>query len=168
MERNIMVPGYVYHIKEDYFSIANDGKLMRNYEGGAYRPTYFCLRDKKTDLFWVIPMSSRTDKYRPFVERDKIKFGTCLKIVIARYGDQDSAFLLQNMFPILPEYVDHIHTVKGRPVPVEERVKTELLKAFMEVRRLHSRGAKVVFPDIDRLERLMLAERDKAESNTYE
>jgi len=47
-------PGYVYHIKDSYFDTVKDDKLMRNYEGGAYRPTYFCVKDEKTGLFWVI------------------------------------------------------------------------------------------------------------------
>jgi len=63
MEHN---PGYVYHIRESYFELAQDDKLMRNHEGGALRPTYFCLRDEKTQLLWMIPMSSRVEKYRPY------------------------------------------------------------------------------------------------------
>ena len=63
MDENDIKPGYVYHIKDLYFETVKDDKLMRNHEGGAYRPTYFCLKDNKTGLFWVIPMSSRVDKY---------------------------------------------------------------------------------------------------------
>ena len=61
-ERDIK-PGFVYHIKDLYFNIAKDDKLMRNHEGGAYRPTYFCLKDEKTGLMWVIPMSGQINKY---------------------------------------------------------------------------------------------------------
>ena len=64
------LPGFVYHIKDSYFDTVQDGKLMRNHEGGALRPTYFCLRDEKTQLLWMIPMSSRVDKYKQFVEHD--------------------------------------------------------------------------------------------------
>ena len=156
-------PGYVYHISDAYFDVAKDGKLMRNHESGAYRPTYYCLKDDKTQLLWVIPMSSKVEKYRPFIEKDMIRYGVCNKIYIGRYGNGDSAFLLQNMFPILPQFINHVHTIAGIPMPVNPEVVEEVLKRFREVRRLHSRGAKVVFPDIDRLERLMLAERDKAE-----
>jgi hypothetical protein len=39
--------GYVYHIKNAYFDAVNDGKLMRNHEGGSYRPTYFVNADLK-------------------------------------------------------------------------------------------------------------------------
>ncbi|MCL2494427.1 MAG: hypothetical protein FWE98_02065 [Oscillospiraceae bacterium] len=39
-------PGNVYHIKDSCFDAVQDGKLMRNHEGGALRPTHFCLRDR--------------------------------------------------------------------------------------------------------------------------
>jgi hypothetical protein len=151
-------PGYVYHIKDTYFDAVKDDKLMRNHEGGAYRPTYFCVKDEKTDLLWVIPMSSRLDKYNTVIEKDIQRYGSCLKILIARYGDGQSAFLFQNMFPILPKYIDHIHTVAGMPMAVNPVVQEEIKKRFKEIRRLYARGAKMVFPDITRLEKLMLEE----------
>lgn len=33
--------GYVYHIKNDFFTFANDNKLMTNHEGTATRPITF-------------------------------------------------------------------------------------------------------------------------------
>lgn len=55
--------GYVYHIKDEYFKKANDPNLMQNKENGNYRPTFYCMRDEKTDLLWLIPLSSRVEKY---------------------------------------------------------------------------------------------------------
>lgn len=56
--------GYIYHIKDDFFDIANDKTLMRNYENGKTRPTYFCIKDLQTDFLWFIPMSSKIEKYK--------------------------------------------------------------------------------------------------------
>ena len=151
-------PGYVYHIKDSYFETAQDDKLMRNREGGSYRPTYYCLQDDKTGLYWVVPMSKRIDKYRAVIEKDTARYGKCLKILIALYGDGPSAFLFQNMFPILPKYIDHVHTVANIPMAVNPVVQEEITKRFKEVRRLYTRGVKMVFPDIESLERLMLEE----------
>jgi len=156
-DRNIK-PGYVYHIKDLYFESVKDDKLMRNKEGGAYRPTYYCLKDEKTGLLWFVPMSGRVDKYSSIIEKDTARYGSCLKILVARYGDGQSVFLFQNMFPILPKYIDHIHTVSGIPMAVNHAVKGEIIKRFKEIRRLYSRGVKMVFPDITRLEKLMIEE----------
>jgi hypothetical protein len=158
MDSSDIKPGYVYHIKDLYFDAAKDDKLMRNYEGGACRPTYFCVKDEKTGLLWVIPMSSRAEKYQQYVQKDIDRYGECLKIVIGDYADVKAAFLLQNMFPILPKYIDHIHLVKQNPVPVDTRLQTEISRNFRELLRLQRRGIKIVFTDILRLEELMINE----------
>ena len=61
MNTNDIKSGYVYHIRSEYFDIANDDKLMRNHDGGAFRPTYLCLKDESTGLLWVVPMSRRVE-----------------------------------------------------------------------------------------------------------
>ena len=158
MNTNDIKPGYVYHIKDLYFEVAKDDKLMRNHEGGSYRPTYFCLKDEKTGLLWVVPMSSRVDKYQAIIDKDIERHGKCLKIIIGEYANKSNAFLFQNMFPTLPKYISHIHTIGQNPVPVNGRLRTILDRNFREVMRLHKCGAKVIFPDINRLEKMMIVE----------
>jgi hypothetical protein len=161
MKESDIKPGYVYHIKDLYFDRAKDDNLMRNHEGGGYRPTYFCVKDIKTGLLWVIPMSSRVDKYQPIVDKDIARHGRCLKIYIGEYANRRNAFLFQNMFPILPQYFSHIHTIQKNPVPVNQQLQTMLDRNFRDILRLHKRGAKVIFTDIDRLEKLMQEELSK-------
>ncbi|MDR1616861.1 MAG: hypothetical protein LBR98_07615 [Syntrophomonadaceae bacterium] len=156
MNENEVKPGYVYHIKDIYFNIAKDDRLMRNYENGSYRPAYFCIKDEKTSLLWVIPMSSRVEKYEMYIQKDINRYGECLKIVTGKYAGINAVFLLQNMFPILPKYIDHIHLIKNNPVPVDTRLQTIIARNFRELLRLHRKGVKIVFPDITRLEKLML------------
>ena len=167
MKDSDIKPGYVYHIKDLYFDVVKDDKLMRNHEGGAYRPTYFCVKDEKTRLLWVIPMSSRVEKYMGFVHNDIDRYGECLKIVMGEYANISAAFLLQNMFPILPKYIDHIHLINQNPVPVNTRLQTIISRNFRELLRLHRRGIKIIFPDITRLEKLMMGElADDTKSDT--
>ncbi len=91
--------GYVYHIKDEYFIIANDPSLMQNKKNGNYRPTFYCMRDEKTSLLWLVPLSSRVEKFQEIYD-----------------------------------------------------------KQMKRIRQLHARGKKIVFPDISRLENLMLKE----------
>jgi hypothetical protein len=163
MDAKDIKPGYVYHIKDSYFDTARDDKLMRNHEGGAYRPTYFCVKDEKTGLLWVIPMSSRVEKYRAIADRDRERYGKCLKLVFGEYANRDNVFLFQNMFPILSKYIDHVHLIQQNPVPASQRLQTLLDRNFREVLRMYRRGAKIVFPDIARLEKLMLDELAQSE-----
>jgi hypothetical protein len=41
-------------------------------------------------------------------------------------------------------------------LPINADVKAQLIKRYKEIQRLRSRGITLVFPDIDRLEKLML------------
>ena len=78
--------------------------------------------------------------------------GNVLTIVLGEYDNREAAFLLQNMFPILPHYLDHIHTRNGNPVPVKYSVQQEVKSRVKQIRKLTERGIQVVFPDIVRLE----------------
>lgn len=102
--------GYVYHIKDEYFIKANDPNLMQNKENGRYRPTFYCMRDKKTSLLWLVPLSSRAEKFQA------------------------------------------IYTIQA-----------EINTKMKRILQLHARGKKIVFPDISKLQHLMLEEAASAE-----
>ena len=74
--------GYVYHIKDEYFEKVQDSNLMQNKEGGTYRPTFYCLRDNKTSLLWMVPLSSRVEKFKAIHDKQVAKYGKCLTIVL--------------------------------------------------------------------------------------
>ncbi len=150
--------GYVYHIKDEYFEKVKDDKLMQNKENGTYRPAFFCLRDSKTPLLWMVPLSSRVEKFKTIHDKQIEKYGKCLTIVLGKFDGKKSAFLLQNMFPVTEYYLDHIHTRNNNPVPVSHSVQQAVRTNMKQIRQLLTRGRKVVFPDINRLEKIMLKE----------
>ena len=49
--------GYLYHIKDEFFTLVNDKSLMQNHEYGKKRPTYLTI--KENDILWFIPLSSK-------------------------------------------------------------------------------------------------------------
>ena len=148
--------GYLYHIKDEYFDVVNDETLMQNHERGEKRPTYFTIKDK--NILWFIPISSKIDKYQKIVDKKIEKYGFCNTILIEKIFDEDAAILLQNAFPTLEQYIDHIHTVNGSPARVSEKLEEMILKNFRNLMKLHTRGIKVFFTDIDKLKEKMLEE----------
>ena len=106
----------------------------------------------------MVPLSSRVEKFKAIYDKQVAKYGKCLTIVLGEFDGKEAAFLLQNMFPIRDYYLDHIHTRNNNPVPVKHSIHKEVTTCMKKIRQLHSRGKKVVFPDIDRLEQIMLAE----------
>ena len=150
--------GYVYHIKDEYFKKVHDPNLMQNKEDGNYRSTFYCLRDTETSLLWMVPLSSRIEKYTKIYEKQVSKYGVCNTIVLGEFDGKKSAFLIQNMFPITEHYLNHMHTRDDNPVPVNHEIHKKVTTCMKKLRLLHSKGKKVVFTGIDQLEKIMLAE----------
>lgn len=148
--------GYLYHIKDEFFDFVNDESLMQNHEKGKKRPTYFTIKEK--DILWFIPISSKIDKYRKIVDKKVEKYGFCNTILIEKIFDEEAAILLQNAFPTLEKYIDHVHTVDGKPARVPEKLEEIILKDFIELIKLHNRSIKVFFTDIDKIKEKMIKE----------
>ena len=104
--------GYSYHIKDEFFDFVQDKYLMSNKEQENYRPHYYAIQDKKNPkLYWMIPISSQAEKYRGIIEKKKKRYGRCNTIVIGIFAGKENAFLIQNAFPVIEKYFDHIHTI---------------------------------------------------------
>lgn len=148
--------GYLYHIKDEFFDVVQDENLMTNHERGKKRPTYFII--KNHEILWFIPLSSKVEKYRKIVNKKVEKFGFCNTILVERVFDKDTAILLQNAFPTLEKYIDHVHTVNGMPAKVPEKLEKIILKNFNYLMNLKSRGINLFFADIDRIKEIMESE----------
>ncbi len=148
--------GYLYHIKDEYFDLVNDESLMQNHERGKKRPTYFTIKDR--DILWFIPISSKVDKYQKIIDKKIEKYGFCNTIIIRRIADEDAAILLQNAFPTLEKYIDHVHTIDGVPFKVPTDLQHEIKSMFKNMIGLKKRGTNLFFSDIDNLKVKMLEE----------
>lgn len=152
----ILSEGYFYHIKNDYFSTVNEETLMSNHENGGYRPHYFAVKDSPiSDIFWMIPVSSQYAKYKALHDKMIEKYKRCTKIVLGKCGGKDAAYLIQNAFPITADYLDHIHTLQGRPLTLHTTTANTVINCLHNNLRLHNKGIRLFFTDIDRLHKLM-------------
>ncbi len=150
---------YVYHIKDSYFEVARDANLMCNKEDGHSRPTFMGFEDPQVPgLYWMVPMSTRYEKYKAIRDKNIKKYGKCTTIILGTYDGKDAAFLIQNMFPITEQYIDHVHARKGNPVPVKYALAKEIKKNLQQTRQMVYRGKKLVFTDIKKIEERMLEE----------
>ena len=148
--------GYLYHIKDEFFDVVNDDTLMTNHERGKKRPTYFTIKDK--DILWFIPLSSKVEKYQKVVDKKIEKFGFCNTILIEEIFEKKHAILLQNAFPTLEKYIDHVHTVDGKPARVPETLEKIILSNFKSMLKMKERGINLFFTDIDKIKEMMLEE----------
>ena len=152
----IVIEGYFYHIKDEYFDAVNDGALMSNYEDGGYRPHYFAIRNNViSEIFWMIPVSSKYEKYQKIYDKIVERHRRCTKIVLGKCGGRDAAYLIQNAFPITSDYLDHVHTLHGSSLNIHSSTERLIVRCFNNNMRLHKRGVHLFFTDIDRLFQLM-------------
>ena len=151
--------GYIYHIKDEFFDKVNDETLMTNHERGKKRPTYFTIKDK--NILWFIPLSSKVEKYQKVYDKKLKKYGFCNTIMIENVLGQKSAILLQNAFPTLEKYIDHIHIIDGQPAKVPRTLEKIILNNFKELLKLKTKGINLFFSDIDKIKKQMLEENKK-------
>ena len=149
--------GYLYHIKDEFFDVVNDENLMSNKERGHKRPTYFVI--KENNILWFIPLSSKVDKYKKIINNKVKKYGRCDGILIRKILGEDSSILIQNAFPTIEKYIDHVQLLNnGKPAKVIETLQDEILSGFKYLLKLKSKGINLFFTNIDKIKEEMLKE----------
>ena len=113
------------------------------------------------NLYWMIPISSQAEKYKGIIEKKKKKYGKCNTIVVGKFAGKENAFLIQNTFPIIEKYFDHVHTIQERPVSVHKKLNKVLTENLREVLAMYHRGIKLTFTDIDAIQAIMEKELEK-------
>ena len=67
-------------------------------------------------IYWMIPLSSRIDKFRKIIEKkEQVGVGKpCDILHIVKLDDsRESVFLIQDMFSITAEYIEREYTIAG-------------------------------------------------------
>ena len=99
-----MIARGIYKIKDKYFIDFPDPYLKSN--SGENRPCYYCYTASDTGLFWMIPLSWRVEKYKRVMEQRREMNKPCDIVHVARLDNgKESAFLIQDMFPVTDEYI---------------------------------------------------------------
>lgn len=72
---------------------------------------------------------------------DKIKkYGECKSIMIDEIANKKSVILLQNAFPTLEKYIDHVHMINGKPIKVINTLKNSILENFRSLLAMKKQG----------------------------
>jgi len=154
--------GHFYFLTDQYFIDFPDEYLMKNKEviGGIVhdRPCFFAFQDGKTGLYWMIPFSSKVEKYKTIYEQKIKKYGKCDTIAFGDVLGHEKAFLIQNMCPITTKYVknQYIDSVSSVPVRLNGAFERQLIRQARKVLTLQRRGAHLIFPDVLGIEESLL------------
>ena len=167
-----MLNAQLYFLSDQYYVDFPDDKLMKNkdvIDGVPHnRPCFYAFPDtKNSEIYWIVPISSKYEKYKQ-IEQEKIaKYGKCNTIRFGTVLGRNTAFLIQNMCPATEKYLIAYIDKNNTPVQIDNRIAEDVAKNAREVLGMAKRGAKVVFPDIfkiyTRLELQLQREVDNAQ-----
>jgi len=156
-----MIENGCYMIKDCFFKKFNDPYLKGNKNGN--RPHYFCIKDATCEkLFWVIPLSSRVDKYKDIISSRTSAGKPCDILHIIEINNKESVFLIQDIFPITEEYVSREYTINGIHLLVWK--DNEIIKQKAKnIIRLINRGVKfgATQPDVLKIKKALIADIEK-------
>ncbi len=131
-----------YVIKDQFFEEMKDPYLKGN--KGGNRPHYYCFEDVCDGIYWMIPTSSKVDKYKKIISKKKNEGKPCDILHIVKLpNDRETTFLIQDMFPITEEYIEREYRIAGNHmVLASEHVIKDVEQKARKVVAMVKRGVK--------------------------
>ena len=165
-----MLHAQLYFLSDQYYIDFPDDKLMKNKEiidGVPHnRPCFFAFPDAKNpDIYWIVPISSKYEKYKR-IEQSKIeKYGWCNTIRFGAVLGREAAFLIQNMCPATEQYLTAYIDKNCTPIRIDNRIAADVIKNARDVLAMAKRGAKVVFSDVFTIYNALALQLQKDQEN---
>ena len=156
----VIIAGSLYFISNEFFAKVNDPYLKINYES-TKRPHYFAFLDNETGLYWLVPCSSKIEKFERLIQKKKEQHKPTDTIKIVKIFDRKTVLLFQDMFPATARYIDGQYIKGGQAVRIADpKLILELEKTARKIIGLLHRGIRFTptQPDVIRIERLMIEE----------
>ena len=152
--------GKLYFVSDAFFEKVNDPFLKNNYDK-TKRPHYYPIKDPATELHWLVPCSSRVEKFEAIIHARRVKGKPTDGIRLVVIQNKKTALLFQDMFPVAVHYIEAPYIRGGQEVRIADpKVIAELEKNAKKTLSLLRHGVRFTptQPDVFRIEMLMLAE----------
>lgn len=142
-----------YFLSDQYYEDFPDDKLMKNKElingNVGKRPCFYTFPDiKNPSIYWIVPISSKYEKFKKIEEQKVEKYGECITIRFGTVLNRKTAFLIQNMCPATEKYLTAYIDKNNIPIQIDNRVAEDITRNARKALGIAKRGAKVIFPDI--------------------
>lgn len=115
----------LYKVKDQYFTDFPSNRHMLNKHES--RPYYLSVKENN-GIIWLIPISSKVEKYREKISADEKKYGECLRYHIFRFMKESRAALIGNMIPVTEEYIKGEFTISNRHYIVRDEESIKAIK----------------------------------------
>lgn len=165
-----ILTGSLYFVSETFFDKVQDPYLKINYEK-TKRPHYFAFKEIKTGLYWLVPCSSKIEKFERLIQQKQEQHKPTDTIKIVKIFDRKTVLLFQDMFPIVEKYIESQYVKGGQPVRIaDSKVIQEMEKNARKIINLLRRGIRFTptQPDVLRIEKMMVEELFPKENTARE
>ena len=140
-----------YIIKDEFFVRFNDPFLKGNKEEN--RPHYYCFQDNTEGIYWVIPMSSRVEKYKKIIVKKKEQNKPCDILHICRLSSGiENVFLIQDMFPVTENYILRPYTIGENILTLTKDKDVKIVeKKALRIKNMIENGKRFIPYQVDAL-----------------
>ena len=112
-----MTEGLLYFIKDEFYEEFKDCGLLGNKEQingqNHNRPCCYLFKYDNSEIYWMVPISSKVNKYKNIYNRSIEKYNKCDNISFCYVLGEQKAILPQNLFPVTKEYIGNIYIDKN-------------------------------------------------------
>lgn len=155
-----ILSGNFYFLSDEFFEKVQDPYLKKNYDI-TKRPHYFAFRDDETGLYWLVPCSSRVEKYEKLIQKKQELHKPTDTIQIIKLFNKKAVLLFQDMFPVTRKYIEGLYVKRGQVVKISNPNQISgLEKTAKKICKILHKGVRFTptQPDVLRIERIMLEE----------
>ena len=133
-----MLDAQLYFLSDQYYIDFPDDKLMQNKDMidgiRRSRPCFLAFPDSKNpSIYWLVPISSRYEKYQKIAQSKIEKYGRCNTIRFGTVLGRNAAFLIQNMCPVTEFYLTAYIDKNKVPIRLDDRIVEDVTKNAREV-----------------------------------
>ena len=151
-----MEAGKLYFVKDEFYERFKKCGLLENKEiiNGQphHRPCCYLFKftNSDKDIFWMIPISSKVDKYIEIYNRSMEKYNKCDNVSFCYVLGEKRAILPQNLFPVTKEYIEDVYVDKNtnKPITLPNNIIAEVNKKARKKIRYNQNGKKFGMSDI--------------------
>lgn len=132
----------LYILSDDYFRIYGKPNMMDN--KNETRPYYYAVK-QKDGIIWLVPLSSKVEKYRLSIQEDEEKRGkgNCIFHYIASVRRRESAFLIGDAIPVIEKYIVRPFTINEVPFVMANQKDIKAIRKRMAKYIALVRGGKL-------------------------
>lgn len=142
-----MTIGHFYFLNDQYSKDFPNPRFMNaSKEDNHNRPCFCAFADN--GAFWLIPISSRVDKFERIYNQKIARYGKCDTIDFCEILGHRKAVLLQNMCPVTDKYIKNEYISDGTPVQINHKDRKKLISKAKKVVALQKKGLNLIFGDV--------------------